>query len=325
MRGAVFQGEGRITLADAGISVPAPGEVRVRVGACCLCGSDLRPYRQGWPVTPGHEIAGRVSQPGHPRDGAAVAVYIPVYCGACPECEAGNTNVCRHLTDLVGWQRPGGYAEALNVPEQCLLPLPDDIPVSQAPLLLDTVGTSAHGIRLASKIVGPGSGSGPVLVLGAGPIGLGAVLVLEQMGYGPVHVVEPAAARRRMAMDLGARIVDAGAITERYTLVIEASGKDAARQTALDRVAPLGAVLQLGEADRWSVEETRPIRRKDFYYIRSFYFPRREWEANIAIYRAARDRFARLVDTTVGLQGLGALFAEFARGERLKPALTFPL
>jgi len=321
MRCAVFEGDGRISLAATAIPHPAPGEVRVRVAACCLCGSDLRPYRQGWPVTPGHEIAGRVAHPGHRLDGRAVAVYIPVFCGNCPECEAGHTNVCRNLTDLVGWQRHGGYAEALNVPAQCLLEVPDDIPIALAPLLLDTVGTSAHGIRLAARIVA----SGPALVLGAGPIGLGAVIVLAQMGFSPIDVVEPAEPRRRMASELGARIVDAGAVTERYNLVIEASGKDAARQIALERVAPLGAVVQLGEADRWTVEETRSIRRKDFYYIRSFYFPRSEWNANIEIFRAAPDRFARLVDTTTGLQGLGGLFAEFARGERLKPALTFPL
>jgi len=89
-------------------------------------------------------------------------------------------------------------------------------------------------------------------------------------------------------------------------------------------VAPHGAVVQLGEADRWSIEETRAIRRKDFFLIRSFYFPIKEWDDNIRLFREDRDSFARLVDARVGLQALPSLFAEFARGERLKPALTFP-
>jgi threonine dehydrogenase-like Zn-dependent dehydrogenase len=316
MRSATFSGDGRIEIAAVDIMPPASGEVRVRVGACCLCGSDLRPWRQGWPVTPGHEIAGWVDQPGHPRHGEAVAVYIPVFCGSCQECEAGHTNLCRNMTDLIGWQRPGGYAEALTVPDQCLLPLPDDIPIASAPLLLDTVGTAAHGIRLARQVIEDGA----ALVLGAGPIGLGALILLRRFGFDPVYVVEPQAVRRQIAAELGGHRVAPEALAARYPLVIEASGKDAARQTALDRVAPRGCVVQLGEADRWSIEETRPIRRKDFFLIRSFYFARPEWEANIDLFRADRASYERLIDAQTDLSGLPGLFQEFARGERIKPA-----
>ena len=126
---AAFLGEGRIRIDEAPARAPGDGEVRLRVAACCLCGSDLRPWRRGWPVTPGHEIAGVVDQPGHARHGQRVLVYIPVYCGACAECLAGWTHLCRNANDLIGWQRPGGYAEHVNVPERCLLRLPDDVPI----------------------------------------------------------------------------------------------------------------------------------------------------------------------------------------------------
>ena len=94
----------------------------------------------------------------------------------------------------------GGYAERLAVPERCLLPLPDDVPNRLAPLLLDTIGTTAHGIRLARRIVEPGT----ALVLGAGPIGLGAIIVLARIGFGPIHVVEPVSYRAAFATSLGA-------------------------------------------------------------------------------------------------------------------------
>jgi L-iditol 2-dehydrogenase len=173
--------------------------VLLRVLACALCGSDLRPLRQGWPVTPGHEILGRVQQPGHSWDGRRALVYIPVFCGRCEDCARGDTHLCCNATDLMGWQRDGGYAEALAVPEQCLLPVPDDIPDSLAPLLLDAIGTTGHGLRLAQRIV-PG---GSVLLLGAGPIGLGAQLRLRGMGYGPVCVVEPGTRRAAFAASRG--------------------------------------------------------------------------------------------------------------------------
>jgi len=315
---AQFLGEGRIEIRDAAWPVAAGGEVLLRVGACSLCGSDLRPLRNGWPVTPGHEIAGQVDQPGHRLHGKRCLVYIPVWCGQCATCAAGHTQLCERATDLVGWQRAGGYAEALTVPEQCLLPIPEDVPMHLAPLLLDTIGTAAHGVRLSQQLVP----AGRALILGAGPIGLGALLVLQHFGYRPVEVFEPNAYRRRIAGELGGVAREGLDPRERYSLVLECSGKDAARQSALELVAARGAVIQLGEADAWQVNETKAIRRKDFYYVRSFYFPIAEYATNVELLRADRARYERLVDARVPLDGLQTLFGEFARGERLKPQLS---
>ena len=63
--------------------------------------------------------------------------------------------MCLRDPALIGWNRAGGYAEYVAVPEQCLLPVPDDIDDSLAPLLLDTIGTSAHGVRFAAPLVPP--------------------------------------------------------------------------------------------------------------------------------------------------------------------------
>jgi L-iditol 2-dehydrogenase len=319
MRAAQFHGEGRITVEQVAEPVPAEGEVVVRVAACALCGSDLRPLRRGWPLTPGHEIAGRVDQPGHALHGQRVAVYIPVFCGRCEACASGRTHLCRNSRELVGWQRPGGYAEAVAVPERCLLPLPDDVPDHLAPLLLDTIGTTAHGLRLARRVVV----DGPALVLGAGPIGLGAILVLRRMGFGPVSVVDPTAYRAGFAASLGAEPVTAeAAAAGRFALVVEATGKDAARQVALEAVGVEGVILQLGESDAWAITETRSIRLKDFFLLRSFYFPIGDFAANVELLRADRADYGRLVDDRAGLDGLEGLFAAFARGERLKPLLV---
>lgn len=312
---AHFGGDGRIEIGPAPDSPRDPADVTVKVDACALCGSDLRPWRQGWPRTPGHEIVGRVEQPGHALNGKRVAVYIPVWCGHCAPCRVGHTQLCETAL-LVGWQRPGGYAERVAVPPQCLLEVPDDIPDRLAPLLLDTVGTSAHGVRLAARVVQQGA----ALVIGAGPVGLGSLLVLRRMGWGPLYVREPNAYRAAMAESFGAQLVEIDAVPP-VPLVLECSGKDAGRQLALESVAPYGAVVQLGESDRWQIEETRGVRRKDYFLIRSFYFPIADFAANVELLRADRDDYARLVDATAPLGGLETLFAEFARGERLKPLM----
>lgn len=318
MRAARFSGEGRIEVGEVPEPEPGPDEVIVRVAACALCGSDLRPWRRGWPLTPGHEIVGRVEQPGHARHGERVAIYIPIFCGACEECQSGRTHLCRESRVLLGWQRPGGYAERVVVPERCLLRLPDDVPDRLAPLLLDTVGTTAHGMRLASRVVE----GGRALVIGAGPIGLGAIIMLARMGFRPIDILDPATYRADFAASLGARpTTPEAAATGRYRLVVEATGKDAARQVALEAVGPEGAILQLGESDAWSLAETRSIRLKDFFLVRSFYFPIGDFEPNLELLRADRDTYARLVDATADLDGLAPLFEAFARGERLKPLM----
>lgn len=317
MKAARFEGNGNIAVVTLDQPSPAAGEVLLRVRACSLCGSDLRPWRQGWPLTPGHEIMGVVDMPGHPMHQRRCLAYIPVWCGSCPECLQGHTNLCREAPELIGWQRAGGYAEYLCVPEQCLLPVPDDIEDHLAPLLLDTIGTAAHGIRLSRKVVD----TGRVLVLGAGPIGLGGLLVLQHFGFREVEVFDPNPYRRGVAQSFGGvplQEVQPGPV---YDLVLECSGKDAARQTALEVVRAHGAVVQLGESDAWHVQETKPIRRKDFYYIRSFYFPVSEYAENIDILRSRRAQFERLVDAQVPLEGLSALFAQFAAGDRIKPQL----
>jgi threonine dehydrogenase-like Zn-dependent dehydrogenase len=318
MQHATFRGQGRIEIGEAPLPVPAAGEVLLRVLACSLCGSDLRPLRNGWPVTPGHEIVGRVDQPGHALHGQRCLVYIPVWCGHCPTCTSGQTHLCDNATQLMGWQRDGGYADAVTVPQQCLMPVPDDVPTHLAPLLLDTIGTAAHGVRLSQALVP----SGRALILGAGPIGLGALLVLQQFGYGPVDVFDPNDFRRGVAAELGGMPVTVLDAAVRYPLVLECSGKDAARQAALEAVGARGVVVQLGEADAWAVTETKAIRRKDFYYVRSFYFPLSEYAANVELLRGNRAKYERLVDARVPLSGLEDLFGQFARGERLKPQLS---
>ena len=192
------------------------------------------------------------------------------------------------------------------------------MPNRLAPLLLDTIGTTAHGIRLARRIVE----GGPALVLGAGPIGLGAIIVLARIGFGPIHVVEPASYRAAFATSLGAVETSAQqAAAGRFRLVVEATGKDAARQTALEAVGPEGAILQLGESDAWAIAETRSIRLKDFFLVRSFYFPIGSYGANLEFLRADRAKFERLIDATADLDGLGDLFQSFAQGQSLKPLM----
>ena len=254
MRTTIFPGNKVITVADAPAPRVASGEVLIRVRHTALCGSDLRLWRDGTPITPGHEIFGMVDAPGHPLHGTRQVIYIPLHCGHCDSCRDGDTQMCLNTSVLVGWNRPGGYAECLAVPDTCLLKVPDDIEDRLAPLLLDTIGTSAHAVRFISAVVPPEL-SGPVLVMGAGPVGLGVIVALRDSGYRDVHVVDPKPERLALAQSFGARPHEETG--RRFKLIMECSGAHAARNAAI----PMISAARCHRAD-WREQPALDYRRR---------------------------------------------------------------
>jgi len=323
MRAADFKGDDTITIKTVEMPKPGPGEALVRVLRTALCGSDFKLWHKGAEFIAGHEIFGRVEQPGHALDGQRCAIYIPLHCGHCEACRAGNSQMCIEVSSLIGWNRDGGYGEFVAVPDNCLLPVPDDIDDDLGPLLLDTIGTSAHAVREAERFL-PRDAERPVLVTGAGPVGLGVVLALKSMGYENVHVSDPNAARLRIAEDFGAYAHPVGSRDKRFALIIECSGAHQARDLAIELVLPKGVIVLVGEnAAPWTIHEDKIFRRKDFAMLRTFYFPKSDFEANVELLRANKENYRRLVDDAFGLEALPEKFARFAAGETIKPVLAF--
>lgn len=323
MHAAVFHGNRKITIGEVERPVADAGEVLLRVKRTALCGSDAKLWLKGAEFTPGHEVLGVVEHPGHAKDGKRCLVYIPVHCGRCESCLTGDTQMCLVESVLVGWNRPGGYAEYLTVPEQCLLEVPDDIEDDIAPLLLDTIGTAAHGIRFVMPLVPPQK-TCPVLVTGAGPVGMGALVALQNLGYSDVHVSDLKDERLRLAEEFGARRHPVGSRDKRFKLIVECSGAHAARSIGMEIVLPRGVLILIGESDLpWPVQENKSIRRKDFYMVRTFYFPKSDFPLNVELLRKEKARYRQLVDAQFGISELPEMFGRFAAGELVKPLLAF--
>ena len=125
MEALVYHGAGDLRVEQRPTPDPGPGEVVVRVGACGICGTDLRiasgahrAYPEGTVRVPGHEIAGTVAAVG---DGVGVAAGAPVFvapnvgCGRCRQCRQGRVNLCRTPTAL-GITLDGGFSTHVLVP-----------------------------------------------------------------------------------------------------------------------------------------------------------------------------------------------------------------
>ncbi|PSL06041.1 threonine 3-dehydrogenase [Haloactinopolyspora alba] len=322
--GARFLGEGRVEFRTTEMGPVAAGEVRLRVDVCALCGSDKRLLAQGSSVVPGHEIAGTVAAAGAD---AAVApdtrgiVYIPVYCGACPACHSGLTNRCTRYTDLIGWQRDGGFAHYVDVPARCLIEAPEDVPLDVAVLGLDTVGTAAHGLRLALRT--QQETPRRLLVVGCGPLGLGVVAVARAMGVEQVDAYDPHPGRLALAVKLGAAEARDLDSQNQYDVTVEVSGAQAGRAAAQRVIVPGGAVVVLGESgEPYTMPADPRWRRTDCFTVRSFYFPLTEVAENWELLRGFGAELRDVLAERLTLPELEAAFDAFVAGDLLKPYIV---
>lgn len=254
MAAARAEAPGRIVVEEVERPEPGPGDVVVAVEACGICGSDLHWYHDQMmlPVAcPGHEIAGTVAMAGAGsalREGDRVALEGIASCGACRYCRAGDYHYCPEI-GIVGMTIPGGYAEYVKLPARHCFPVGDmDAPLAA---LAEPLGVAVHGVRIAGLRIGQ-----RVLVLGAGTIGLMAVVAARAGGAGEVLVTARRPQQKAAALALGADRVfddgDEGALFEAagaspIDLVVESVGGTASTlDTAVATCRPGGTICLLG-------------------------------------------------------------------------------
>jgi 2-desacetyl-2-hydroxyethyl bacteriochlorophyllide A dehydrogenase len=178
----VCEAPGALKAEQRPIPTPAAGEVLLRVRRVGICGTDLHIYagRQpylNYPRVMGHEFSATVADAAR---GSRLAegdhVYVMPYlsCGHCIACRVGRTNCCVKL-QVLGVHRDGAFTEYLSVPEAFVHPA-HGVTLDQA-AMIEFLSIGAHAVRRAD--VRPGQ---RVLVVGAGPIGMGTMIFAKLRG-----------------------------------------------------------------------------------------------------------------------------------------------
>lgn len=241
-------------------------EVLVKVMACGVCGSDVHAYegrhfRVTYPRILGHEFSGVVvrwrGDVTGLKEGDRVCAETNVPCGECDLCLEGNPHLCKDI-EVIGFNRDGGYAEYVAVPAINLIPLPAHLSFEHA-TIAQPLGVGYHAVIDRADIK-PGQ---TVVVLGAGPVGLGVITMARVLGARTVAVeIQPhriSIAERRGADE----VIDAARenVVDRVMKltdnkgadwVMEAAGGDQEETVSLatQLVKPKGSIVIVGTFPR---------------------------------------------------------------------------
>ncbi len=161
----------------------ANDEVLIAIKHIGICGTDIHAYGGNqpffdYPRVLGHELSGIAEEIGENvqgiQKGDQVTVIPYVHCGSCTACRQGRTNCCTSM-QVIGVHKDGGMAEYLKVPQENVFKV-NDLSL-EAAATVEPLSIGAHAVRRADV-----QKEDTVLVIGAGPIGLGVARFTKLIG-----------------------------------------------------------------------------------------------------------------------------------------------
>lgn len=266
MRAVVIHAPRDLRVEEIACGDPGPGEVRVRLGAGGICGSDLHYYLHGGfgairlrePMVLGHEVAGTVTAVGSGvttvAAGDRITVNPSVPCGHCAYCREGLRNQCLDMRFYGSAMRfphvQGAFREAIVIAEAQAFPVGHEVTLEEA-ACAEPLSVCLHAVTRAGSLTGK-----RVLVSGCGPIGCLTIMAARFAGAQEIIAVDVVAAPLALATRIGADIALNTADTDalagyrrdkgRIDVTFECSGNPRALAAAVEVTRPRGTVVLVG-------------------------------------------------------------------------------
>ncbi|EFH10856.1 alcohol dehydrogenase [Pseudoroseomonas cervicalis] len=251
MRGwAVVECGAPLEYVELPMGEPTGEEVLLEVTHCGVCHSDLHIWEGSYdlgsrgkmslkdrgvvlPLAMGHEVVGRVVKLGPEAKGVAVGdtriVFPWLGCGKCARCQAGEDNMCAVAARSLGVFQHGGYATHIMARSPRHLVAFDGLD----PAVAATYACSGVTVYSAIRKVMPLPPEAPVVIVGAGGLGLNAIEVLKALGHQRIVVVDISAEKLEAARRAGA------------SDVVQAGGEDTTARLIATCGGPVEAVIDL--------------------------------------------------------------------------------
>lgn len=249
---------GPFSIVERELPEPDRGQVRIAVEACGVCGTDPAFVNAAFPdvtfpLTCGHEIAGRIDATGDDVEGWGVGERVAVgwfggHCHTCPACREGDFIHCERI-QVPSWAYPGGYAEAVVVPSSALARIPDEFTAAEAAPMGCAGVATYNALRRSAARAGDLVG-----VLGIGGLGHLGIQFANKLGFETVAIGR-GAENENAARALGAHhYIDntAGDVAAQLQalggakVVLCAVGNSAAMSATIDGLRHNGELLVVG-------------------------------------------------------------------------------
>lgn len=310
----------------------APGQIRLRVLATGICGTDLHiasdEYAYEAPVVMGHEICGVVDEVGSGLDGhtigtAAVAETYFSWCGVCYWCRAGRINLCPHRRSLGSFEN-GGFASYVVMPAVNAHALPDrflsadgDPPAHFS--LAEPLACVCQCL-LDPAIVGAGD---RVLVTGPGAMGqLSAQVAAACGGVVTLAGLERDRERLTVAGGLGIDVTTDAPEPDAYDVVVECSGSASGAATAMQSARRGGRCVQVGIFGQPVTVPLDAILYKELQLTSGFASTPTSWRRAMALIAAGDVKLQPLVTARVPIANWIEAFEMVRRGSGIKTVIV---
>ena len=275
-----------MTYRDMSPQTVGEDEVRVKVHAAGICGSDMHAYhghdaRRVPPLVLGHEVAGTISA--GERAGEPVVLNPLITCRACEQCSRGRSNLCENRT-MIGMTRPGGMADEVVIPTSNVYPLSASLNLSHASLT-EPAACVWHALELIKRALFVPLADCSVLVIGGGTIGLLAAKLFQTEGVSQLVLLERNRIRRTTAERYGVGDVletlpDSG--NDSFDIVFDAVGAATTRQLSVERVKAGGVILHIGLQSNDGQLDTRKITLQEIGFLGAYTYTERDFKAALA-------------------------------------------
>ena len=327
-------GDGFVELMDVPIPVPKANEVKIKVEAAGVCGTDIKVMRgknfSNPPVILGHELSGTIVETGADVENFKVGDRVvsetaQVICGQCEYCKTGNYIMCKKRLSI-GYGVDGAMAEFIVVREGLLHKIPDDMSFEDASMCEPTA-VAVHTV-FTNKAIMPYE---TVVVMGPGPIGLlvaqavkstGATTVLigtakdedrlavaDMLGMDKAINTDTEAAQDKVLEMTGGKGAD---------LIIDCTGAPPAINAAIDMVKNQGFIIQVGLTPPSFEVDYQKLPLRSIGILGTYGHGWKDWELAIKMIASGKINVKPLITHHFPLTDWEKAFAMSENGEGIK-------
>ena len=269
------------------------GESIIKVSASGICGSDMHAYhgkdeRRIPPLILGHEISGTIDK--GKENGKKVVLNPLITCGSCDYCKNGREHLCSKRM-ILGMNKPferqGGFAEYVSIPDKNIYELPKNLKMKEAPIA-EPCAVALHAVELGEKALSKPFKNNKALVIGAGAIGLLCGLILSKIkNFKNIVIVDPN--NKRLTESL--KYLDADGfepnnkniLSNNFDIVFDTVGLETTRIQSIKCIKSGGVIIHIGLTQPSGSFDFRKATLQEITFIGTYCYTNKDFKKTLNI------------------------------------------